>query len=210
MQAVIKLATLQGSSNEAPQAKPSDDVLIASIAERDRRAMVLLFMRHNVRIHRFVVRLAGNASLAEDVVSEVFLDVWRGPAAFRGQSNVSTWLLGIARHKAMTALKRWRSAALDESALDQGAAAAIVDAAADPETAAHQSTRGAVIRRCLMQLPPTLREVVDLIYYHEKSVTEVAEIVGIPPGTVKTRAFHARHRLQELLRDAGVHSVLAD
>jgi len=210
MQAVIKLPTAPGASRAAPEAKPSDDALIASIADGDRHAMVLLFMRHNVRIHRFVVRLTGNAALAEDVVSEVFLDLWRGPAAFRGQSNVSTWLLAIARYKAMTALKRSRNAALDETAHEQGTALWIADDADDPETSAHQATRGAVIRRCLMQLPPPLREVVDLIYYHEKTVAEVAQIVGIPPGTVKTRAFHARNRLQELLQGAGVRRVLAD
>jgi RNA polymerase sigma-70 factor (ECF subfamily) len=167
--------------------------------------MVLLFMRHNVRIHRFVSRLAGDASLADDVVSEVFLDVWRGATEFGGMSNVSTWLLGIARFKAMTALRRRR-----EAALDQGVAAKIVDETDDPEAAAHHASRGAVIRTCLMRLPPKLREVIDLIYYHEKSVAEVAEIVGIPPGTVKTRMFHARSRLQEMLRGAGVRCVLAD
>ena len=61
-----------------------------------------------------------------------------------------------------------------------------------------------------MRLPPSLREILDLIYYHEKTVTEVAEIVGIPPGTVKTRMFHARGRLQEMLANAGVHRALAD
>jgi RNA polymerase sigma-70 factor, ECF subfamily len=198
MQAVIRLPS---SETE----KPSDHVLIASIATGDKHAMVLLFMRHNVRIHRFVARLTGNASLADDVVSDVFLDVWRGATDFRGRSSVSTWLLGIARHKAMTALRRQK-----EAALDQGVAAAIADDGDDPEAAAHQASRGAVIRRCLMRLPPALREVIDLIYYHEMSVTEVAEIVGIPPGTVKTRMFHARTRLHEMLQGAGVHCVLAD
>lgn len=199
MQAVIKLPLLSNAE------KPPDHELIASIAAGDKHAMVLLFMRHNVRIHRFVMRLTGNASLADDVVSDVFLDVWRGAAEFGGRSNVSTWLLGIARHKVMSALRRQK-----EAALEQGVAAAVADDADDPEAAAHQVSRGAVIRKCLMRLPPSLREVVDLIYYHEKSVTEVAEIVGIPPGTVKTRMFHARSRLHEMLEGAGVRCVLAD
>lgn len=205
MQAVINLPSLPGAPREASVGKPSDDSLIMSIADGDKRAMVLLFMRYNVRIHRFVTRLTGNASFAEDVVSEVFLDVWRGAADFGGKSSVSTWLLGIARYKAMTALKR-----RTEAALDHDVAAAIADDADDPEVAAHQASRGVVIRKCLMRLPPALREVVDLIYYHEKTVAEVAEIVGIPPGTVKTRMFRARSLLQELLQSSGVRCVLAD
>jgi len=205
MRAVIKLPSISGTPCQASVIKPSDDALIASIANGDKRAMVSLFMRHNVRVHRFVMRLTGKASMAEDVVSEVFLDVWRGAAEFSGKSNVSTWLLGIARNKALTVLRR-----RTEAVLDYDVAAELVDDADDPEVAADRASRGAVVRRCLMRLPPPLREIVDLIYYHEKTVAEVAQIVGIPAGTVKTRMFHARSRLQELLQNAGVHRALAD
>ena len=205
MQAAIKLSSISGRPYDASAPKPSDDVLIGSIGKGDRRAMVSLFIRHNVRIHRFVMRLTGKATLAEDVVSDVFLDVWRGAAEFSGKSNVSTWLLGIARNKAMSVLRR-----RTETPLDYDVAIELVDDMDDPEVIADRASRGAVVRRCLMRLPPSLREVVDLIYYHEKTVAEVAEIVGIPPGTVKTRMFHARSRLQELLENAGVHRALAD
>jgi RNA polymerase sigma-70 factor, ECF subfamily len=205
MQAAIKLSSISGRPYQASAPKPSDDALIESIGKGDRRAMVSLFMRHNVRIHRFVMRLTGKASLAEDVVSDVFLDIWRGAAEFSGKSNVTTWLLGIARNKAMSVLRR-----RTETALDYDAAVELVDDMDDPEVIADRASRGAVVRRCLMRLPPSLREVVDLIYYHEKTIAEVAEIVGIPAGTVKTRMFHARSRLQELLENAGVRRALAD
>jgi len=205
MQAAIKLASISGRPCQASAAKPADDVLVESIGKGDRRAMVSLFIRHNVRIHRFVMRLTGKTSIAEDVVSEVFLDIWRGAAEFSGRSNVSTWLLGIARNKTMSVLRR-----RTETPLDYDAAIELVDDMDDPEVVADRASRGAVVRRCLMRLPPPLREVVDLIYYHEKTVAEVAEIVGIPPGTVKTRMFHARSRLQELLESAGVRRALAD
>ena len=205
MQAAIKLSSISGRPYQASAPKPSDDALIESIGKGDRRAMVLLFMRHNVRIHRFVMRLTGKASIAEDVVSDVFLDIWRGAAEFSGKSNVSTWLLGIARNKAMSTLRR-----RTESVLDYDAAVALVDETDDPEVVADRASRGAVVRRCLTRLPPPLREIVDLIYYHEKTVAEVAQIVGIPPGTVKTRMYHARSRLQELLENAGVRRALAD
>src|SRR5215471_5429041 len=205
MQALAKLPSTAGKLHQALVAKTPDDALIESIGNGDKRAMVLLFMRHNVRIHRFVMRLTGKSPIAEDIVSDVFLDIWRGAAEFSGRSNVSTWLLGIARNKTMSALRR-----RTETVLDYDVAVALVDDMDDPEVVADRASRGAVVRRCLMRLPAQLREIVDLIYYHEKSVAEVAEIVGIPPGTVKTRMFHARSRLQQLLESAGVHRALAD
>jgi RNA polymerase sigma-70 factor (ECF subfamily) len=205
MQALDKLPSRARKPNLALVSKAPDDTLISSIAGGDKRAMVLLFMRHNVRIHRFVMRMTGKASIAEDIVSEVFFDIWRGAAEYSGKSNVSTWLLGIARNKTMSALRRRK-----EALFEHDVAADLVDDADDPEVAADRASRGAVVRRCLMRLPPPLREVVDLIYYHEKTVMEVAQIVGIPPGTVKTRMFHARSRLQEMLANAGVHRALAD
>src|SRR5262245_34847976 len=113
MQAAIKLSSISGRPHQALAPKPSDDALIESIGKGDRRAMVSLFMRHNVRIHRFVMRLTGKSSLAEDVVSEVFLDIWRGAAEFSGKSNVSTWLMGIARNKTMSTLRRRTEAIFD-------------------------------------------------------------------------------------------------
>jgi RNA polymerase sigma-70 factor (ECF subfamily) len=97
-----------------------------------------------------------------------------------------------------------------ETVLDYDVAVELVDDMDDPEVVADRASRGAIVRRCLTRLPAPLREIVDLIYYHEKTVAEVAEIVGIPPGTVKTRMFHARSRLQELLENAGVRRALAD
>ena len=75
----------------------SYEVLISLIADGDKRAMQVLYARHNVRVYRFIVRLTGNQSLAEDLVSEVFLDVWRQAEGLEWKSQVSTWLLAIAR-----------------------------------------------------------------------------------------------------------------
>src|SRR3954464_11093373 len=82
----------------------SDEALIGLIADGDKRAMQVLYARHNVRVYRFVNPLTGNQSLAEDLVSEVFLAVWRHAAAFESKSQVSTCLLPIARYKALSAL----------------------------------------------------------------------------------------------------------
>ena len=177
----------------------SDDVLIARIASGDRLAMQVLFARHHVRVYRFVLRLVRNEATAEDLVSEVFLDVWRQAGKFEGRSAVSTWMLSIARFKALSALRR-----KPEQELDDETAAAIEDQADDPEVTLAKKDKGAALRQCLTALSAEHREVVDLVYYHEKSVEEVARIVGIPEATVKTRMFYARKKLSELLKEQGI------
>jgi RNA polymerase sigma-70 factor (ECF subfamily) len=177
----------------------SDEALIGRIASGDRLAMQVLFARHHVRVYRFVLRLVRDESSAEDLISEVFLDVWRQAGRFEGRSAVPTWLLAIARFKALTALRR-----KPDEALDEETAEAIEDQSDDPEVALGKKDKSAAIRKCLSGLSAEHREIIDLVYYHEKSVEEVAEIVGIPENTVKTRMFYARKRLAELLKAAGI------
>src|SRR6516164_1791150 len=186
----------------APVQETSDEALIELIAEGDKRAMQVLYARHNVRVYRFIVRLTGNTSLAEDLVSEVFLDVWRQAEGFESKSQVSTWLLAIARYKALSALRR----RTDEH-LDDHMAATIEDTADNPETAVGTKDRNTIVQKCLTRLSPAHREVIDLVYYHEKSVEEVAKIVGVPAATVKTRMFYARSKMADLLKDAGVSTL---
>jgi RNA polymerase sigma-70 factor (ECF subfamily) len=177
----------------------SDEVLIGRIAAGDRLAMQVLYARHHVRVYRFVLRLVRNEATAEDLISEVFLDVWRQAGTFEGRSAVSTWMLSIARFKALSALRR-----KGEEALDEEQAEAIADHDDDPEIALVKKDKGAVLRQCLTELSAEHREIVDLVYYHEKSVEEVAAIVGIPEATVKTRMFYARKKLSELLKELGI------
>jgi RNA polymerase sigma-70 factor (ECF subfamily) len=115
------------------------------------------------------------------------------------RSSDKTYKLSINRFKALSALRRRTDAALDDDT-----AAAIEDASDDPEVVAQKKDTGAVLRKCMDALSPDHREIIDLVYYHEKSVEEVAEIVGIPENTVKTRMFYARKKLAELLKAAGV------
>src|SRR6266446_9022280 len=177
----------------------TDYELIDAIVQRDAHAMEQLFARHHVAIYRFILRFSGDPSLAEDVVSDVFLDVWRGAHKFKGASRVSTWLFAIARNKAISARRRQ-----PDFVPDNDDTMLLALSVADAEIDINQSSRRALIRKCLMQLPSVQREVLDLVYYHEKSVAEVAMIVGIPSGTVKTRMFRARGRMVELLKGAGV------
>jgi RNA polymerase sigma-70 factor (ECF subfamily) len=177
----------------------SDEVLIGRIADGDRLAMQVLFARHHVRVYRFILRLVRNEATAEDLVSEVFLDVWRQAGKFEGRSAASTWMLSIARFKALSALRR-----KTEQELDDAMAETIVDDADDPHASLQKKDTGDVLRHAINTLSAEHREIIDLVYYHEKSVEEVAQIVGIPEATVKTRMFYARKKLGELLKQQGV------
>jgi RNA polymerase sigma-70 factor (ECF subfamily) len=189
-------AIASGISGARPVA--SDAVLIERIAGGDRQAMQALFVRHNVRVFRFVMGRVKDRAIAEDLVSEIFLEVWRNADRFEARSAVATWLLAIARHKAMSALRRHRT----HEELD--AALAIADSAEDPQAAAETNDRDEVIRACLTKLSASHREILDLVYYQEAPIEEVARIVGIPLNTVKTRLFYARKHLAALLQEAGV------
>ena len=177
----------------------SDEVLISRIASGDRLAMQVLFARHHVRVYRVVLRLVRNEATAEDLISEGFLDVWRQAAKFEGRSAVSTWMLSIARFKALAALRR-----KPEQELDEEKAAAIEDHSDDPEVTLAKKDKSALLRDVLSALSAEHREVIDLVYYHEKSVEEVALIVDIPEATAKTRMFYARKKKSELLKERGI------
>jgi RNA polymerase sigma-70 factor (ECF subfamily) len=183
----------------APLQATSDEALMSRIAAGDRDAMRTLYLRHSVRVYRFVVRLVRSQATAEDIISEVFLDVWRQAGSFEGRSAVSTWLLAIARFKALSALRR-----KPEEELSEEAAANIADPVDNPETAVQKKDTSSILRQCLTGLSSEHREIIDLVYYQEKSVEEVSQIVGIPEATVKTRMFYARKKLSGLLKSAGV------
>jgi RNA polymerase sigma-70 factor, ECF subfamily len=171
----------------------SDEVLIRRIAGGDQLAMQTLFVRHRVALYRWLLRLVGDEALAEDLLSDVFLDVWRQAAKFEARSSVSTWLLAIARYKALSARRRRIDAELDEEV-----PVIIADPADNPELVLQKKNQTELVRHSLARLSPEHGEVIDLVYYHGKSVREVAEIVGVAAATVKTRMFYARKKLAEL------------
>src|SRR5205085_10786262 len=130
--------------------------------------MQVLFARHHVRVFRFVLRLVRNESTAEDLISEVFLDVWRQANKFEGRAAVSTWLLAIARFKALSMLRR-----KPEQELDEETAEGIEDTSDTPEVALEEKDKSEILRQCMTSLTPEHREIIDLAYYHEKSAEEV-------------------------------------
>ncbi len=203
MQNVVAINSAASQGIIAAQAT-TDDMLLESIADGDRTAMHTLYARHNVRVYRFILRIVRDTTIAEDLVSQVFLDVWRTAGQFQGRSQVSTWLLSIARFKALTAMRQRRFEDIDQEDVRQ-----IPDGADTPETALDRTDTSAILRACVAKLSPAHREIITLVYYHEKSVEEVGQIIGIPQSTVKTRMFYARKQLADLLRGAGVDRFAA-
>jgi len=162
----------------------SDETLIRRIAGGDQLAMRTLFARHRVAIYRWLLRIVRDETLAEDLLSDVFLDVWRQAASFEGRASVSTWRCRI------------------DAELDARIASTVADPADDPEAALQKKSRSELLRSFLAELSPEHGEVIDLVYYHGKSVKEVAGIVGVAEATVKTRMFYARKKLADLVAAA--------
>ncbi|HXF55725.1 MAG TPA: sigma-70 family RNA polymerase sigma factor [Hyphomicrobiaceae bacterium] len=176
-----------------------DRQLLARIAARDQAALRALLMRHQARVFRFIERMVRNEAVAEELTNEVFLEVWRHAANYEGRSSAATWVLSIAHHRAASALRKRK-----EETWNEEEAAKIRDASDDPEVSVEKADKGALLRRCMEALSPEHREIIDLVYYHELSIGEISEAIGIPENTVKTRMFYARKRLSEEMRRQGV------
>jgi RNA polymerase sigma-70 factor, ECF subfamily len=135
----------------------SDEDLIKNIATGARLALEALYGRHRVKLYRFLLRLANNETAAEDILTDVFFDVWQHAGRFEARSSVSTWLFAIARFKAPSARRERQHLELgpDEDKIE--------DPGDDPETLAQKVDKGKIIQRCLNMLPVPHREVIDLV-----------------------------------------------
>ena len=184
----------------APTAAGPEAALIAAIAKGDATAVKRLYALTHMRLFRYLVRTVRNEAAAEDVMNEVYLAVWQNAARYEGRSSAMTWLLSIAHNKAISSLRKRREA----TGMDEEAAAEIADDDDTPDVVEQKRDKGQAIRACIDKLGPDHKSVVDLVYYQERSVAEVAEILGIPEATVKTRMFYARKKLSELMLAAGI------
>jgi RNA polymerase sigma-70 factor, ECF subfamily len=142
--AVAAVSALAATAGETSP----DEILVEQIAAGSKPAMQALFARHRTYVYRWLLRFVSNETLAEDLLSEVFLDVWRQAGRFQCRSSVSTWLMSIARHKALSARRRRTEGA----ELDEKIEATIADPANDPEVALQEKDRGELVRRALMRL----------------------------------------------------------
>jgi RNA polymerase sigma-70 factor (ECF subfamily) len=179
-------------------ADASDEMLLKHVAEGDKAAMHIMFARHRKRVSRFIQGIVRNPAIVDDIVSQVFLDVWRSASRFENRSRVSTWLLSIARFKAAVSLRERRHETIDSCDM-----LGIADDADTPEAALDRKEASGMLKACIARLSPAHREIIDLFYYREMSVSEMSEIVGIPHATVKSRIFYARKKLARILVSAG-------
>ena len=184
----------------------SDEMLLKSVAEGDKAAMHIMFARHRTRVFRFIQKMVRNAAIAEDLASQVFLDVWRTANRFEGRARASTWLLSIARFKAIGSL---RTQTRTHENIDQDEVLEIADAADTPEAALDRKETNGILHTCMEKLSPAHREIIDMVYYRDKSVVEVSEMIGIPLATAKSRIFYARKRLAIILVRSGFEAAAA-
>jgi RNA polymerase sigma-70 factor (ECF subfamily) len=164
------------------------------VAAKERRAFEVLYQQYYPRLFAYLMKFLSRRELAEEVLNDVMLVVWSEAARFRHQSRVSTWIFGIAYHKAWKA--RAKAAApspdtprLADTAPDQE----------DPEDALIRQETHTALGHAVQALSPEQRAVVVLTFYHGFSYREIAEIIGCPVNTVKTRMRYARAHLARLL-----------
>lgn len=176
-----------------------DFELMDRLKAGDQSAMQALYARHHQRLYRFIMRQIRDEMMAEDIVNDVFLDCWRQAGKFEGRSKVSTWLTSIGYNKSISYLRKKR-----EHQMGDGQAEAMVDDADSQEDHVMKDDKGDKIKVAISQLSADHAAVIDLAYYHEMSVNEIAETLDVPANTVKTRLFHARKNLHEILVETGV------
>ena len=164
-----------------------DRELLSRIATGDEAAFKRLYARYADRVFRYALTLLRNRHLAEEVVQETMVAVWNGARTFRGTAQVSTWIFGIARNQAHALLRR-------EARGVRTANEPLV--LPDPAGQVEKVER---VRSALERLPPEQREVVFFAFYEGLSYREIARILGIPEGTVKSRMYHAKRNLAEVL-----------
>jgi RNA polymerase sigma-70 factor (ECF subfamily) len=190
-------AVTLASSREQPPGRPQraghddarDQALVRRIATRDRTALEELYHLYHRRLARFLTRVTTRYELAEEIINDTLWIVWQGAADFRGGSQVSTWIVGIAYRRALATMRHASVRPLLAGDFD--------------EAGGHDPAPGLELRelldRALATLPPEQRLVLELTYFLGHSCEEIAAITDAPVNTVKTRMFHARRKLRELL-----------
>ncbi|MFK7913599.1 MAG: sigma-70 family RNA polymerase sigma factor [Pseudomonadales bacterium] len=190
------------------QAEWQDTQLMARVATGDQQAFKTLFERHGERVFRYAHRLINEVSKAEEVTNDVMLEVWKNAGRFEGRSRVSTWMIGIARNVALNAVRGKRIATV---AIEQVPEPVDPHAGTDNIAAQqHQAGVSRLRRSALGSLSVEHRDVVELTFFHGFSYPEIAEIVGCPENTVKTRMFHAKRKLRRALGGGDLQTALAD
>jgi RNA polymerase sigma-70 factor (ECF subfamily) len=188
------LPTPRAAPSEAPSTAPSDQALLQRIAQGDEEAFRALFERYQARLYHFILRTVGESMLAEDVFQETFIRVAQNARAFQPRAKVVTWIYRIAYHLSIDALRRDKRL-LDCEAIDER----LPDGAGEPLDAALLGAQRSQLLGALASLSPEHRAVVLLSIVEERSHQEIADLTGVPVGTVKSRLHYALKRLHHRL-----------
>lgn len=178
---------------EGREGRGADAELIARIRARDVRAFEQLYRKYFGRLSRFLLNLIHRPQLVEEVLNDTMMVVWNKPDSFAGSSKLSTWIFGIAYRKAMKALRRW-----DQPVEDQDLDLRVSEEPGPDQQAGLEQIQ-ARLATAMKDLSADHRSVVDLTYFQGFAYAEIADIVGCPVDTVKTRMFHARRHLKRML-----------
>lgn len=173
-----------------------DDVLkplMARIAGGDRDAFAQLYRALEGPLYKFVYLRLNDPQRSADIVHDVFLQVWREAGSFRGLSKVSTWVFSMANRKVIDVYRRDKRLVFGDEMPER------IDESPDGEACVLASERSEAVRHCLQTLSPNHRAVISLTFGEDLNYAEVAEIVGIPEGTVKSRVFHAKQLMLRCL-----------
>jgi RNA polymerase sigma-70 factor (ECF subfamily) len=198
----MKVVALSEHEAARRQDADADAELLARIAARDRGALADLYARHQRPLFRYLCQLTPDHGLAEEILQDTLVGAWQGAARFEGRSSVRTWLFAIARRQAHDALRRRGLPFADEGALD-----ALEDPDPGPEAHALGQADAEALARATALLPVIHREVLALNFVNGLSYDEIAAVVGVPVGTVRSRLSNAKRALRQLLDE---HRALGD
>ncbi len=183
------------SGNGSAHTNRSDErerALLAGVARHERTDFEALYKLYHRPLERFLFRMSVNPDLAGEIINDTFYVVWSNASRFRGESRVSTWIMGIAYRRALKALHRSRTIAKLED--DE----AFETADAEDRTNVNRELEDWILQG-LNELPTEQRIAVELVYYFGHSLEEIGEIMGCRASTIKARMFHARARLRSVL-----------
>lgn len=176
------------------QPATDDKQILKRIAGGDREALAELYDSYQQPVFRYLLQLTPDYGLAEEILQDTFVAVWKSARTFEGRSTVLTWLISIARRQAHNILRRHKLPTLDEANLEELAATE-----PEPEDFALASIARDELAAAFKQLAPVHREIIVLIFIEDLSYPEVANVLGIPVGTVKSRLSNAKRILRTLL-----------
>ena len=187
-------------------AELSDADLIGRAATGDARALEVLYDRYSGVVFSFALRMVADRQLAEEVLQEVFFRAWQQGGAYSAQRGTFvTWLLSITHNMAIDEIrKRKRRPQKADSEEPETVLAAVADTSADVEGEVWLGSLRTTVAEALKELPPAQRQAIELAYYQGLTQREIAETLGEPLGTIKTRMRLGLQKLREALGSSGV------